>query len=187
MCNAYDAVALVRYRSSLSSELPRCVCVCRYTQGFLTIDGTDARGAAFVFQFSDSVQTVKRLCAVVSISLRCPGATDGKAVKYQDDDGDWVSLVTDADVEEMVRFGRTLPTGKRVKVLRQLRARRAATPRPRHRRVCRVLRSRVAGCPTHAASSAPLCDVGERAHTYCNVAHVCPYLLWMAGGVGFVR
>ena len=73
-------------------------------------------GKPFVFQFSDSVLTLKRLRAVVSIALREPGACDavdlhfGGEVGHHASDG-WTPIASDAHVAAMVRAWRVPQTG----------------------------------------------------------------------------
>ncbi len=91
-------------------------------QGFITLDavvtgtaavvtGTAASGTPVVFQFSDSVLTLRRLCAVINIATRRPGGSDTSALSYRicsDADADWAPVCTDRDVVCMVALGKAL-------------------------------------------------------------------------------
>ena len=71
--------------------------------GFLNLCLPDGRA----LQVSDSVVTYKRLVDVIVLSTRRSGGVDGPfVVQYNDEDGDWVSVVEDADVVEMFRAAR---------------------------------------------------------------------------------
>ena len=62
-----------------------------------------------LIQLSDSVPTIKRVCDVIALALsRKGGVPAGATLRYQDDEGDWVTVAADADVVEMMAVGKAL-------------------------------------------------------------------------------
>jgi hypothetical protein len=75
--------------------------------GFVTLEVCTGAKPALV-QLSDSRLTVKRLLAVIFIALRRTDAVDGYKAEYLDDEGDWVSVVSDGEVAELFRLARSM-------------------------------------------------------------------------------
>lgn len=73
--------------------------------GFITVT-LERGGAVLPVQLSDSNRSLKRIAAVLSIALKQSATESIEMIEYRDDEGDWVGLYADADVDEMFAVGK---------------------------------------------------------------------------------
>ncbi len=75
------------------------------SMGFIIAQLIGLPAGVRAFQVSDAKLTLKMLASVVAMAARRTDGLAGQSIQYCDQDGDWVTVASDADVVELFAVG----------------------------------------------------------------------------------